>query len=110
MVKPSLQEGTTIDDFRIEERIHVGGMATLWRVSCHGMTTPRLMKVPKFAEGEDPAAIVSFEMEQMILPRLSGVHIPKFFGGRFCGTALSRHGTHLREHAAQAAPRASVAL
>ena len=37
-----------------------------------------LMKVPKLAEGEDPAAIVSFEMEQMILPRLSGVHVPKF--------------------------------
>jgi serine/threonine protein kinase len=37
-----------------------------------------LMKVPNFAEGEDPAAIVSFEMELMILPRLSGVHVPKF--------------------------------
>ena len=78
MVKPSLQVGTTIDDFRIEECIHVGGMATLWRVSREGMTTPMLMKVPKLAEGEDPAAIVSFEMEQMILPRLSGVHVPKF--------------------------------
>ena len=78
MVKPSLLVGTTIDDFRIEECIHVGGMATLWRVSREGMTTPMLMKVPKLAEGEDPAAIVSFEMEQMILPRLSGVHVPKF--------------------------------
>ena len=39
---------------------------------------PMLMKVPNFAEGEDPAGIVSFEMEQMILPRLSGVHVPKF--------------------------------
>jgi eukaryotic-like serine/threonine-protein kinase len=37
-----------------------------------------LMKVPKIAEGEDPAAIVSFEMEQMILPRLSGIHVPNF--------------------------------
>jgi len=36
------------------------------------------MKVPTIGEGEDPAAVVSFEMEQMILPRLSGVHIPKF--------------------------------
>jgi len=39
---------------------------------------PMLMKVPKIAEGADPAAIVSFEMEQMILPRLTGVHVPKF--------------------------------
>jgi eukaryotic-like serine/threonine-protein kinase len=39
-----------------------------------------LMKVPKLASGEDPATIVSFEMEQMILPRLKGLHVPKTFG------------------------------
>jgi serine/threonine protein kinase len=39
---------------------------------------PMRMKVPKLGEGADPAAIVSFEMEQMILPRLSGPHVPKF--------------------------------
>src|SRR5271169_2182136 len=53
-------------------------MATLWRVSRAGSTMPMLMKVPKIAEGADPAAIVRFEMEQMIMPRLSGVHVPKF--------------------------------
>ena len=53
-------------------------MATLWRVSRAGSTMPMLMKVPKISEGADPAAIVSFEMEQMIMPRLSGVHVPKF--------------------------------
>jgi non-specific serine/threonine protein kinase/protein-serine/threonine kinase len=37
------------------------------------------MKVPRIAEGEDPAAIVSFEMEQMILPRLSGPYAPAWF-------------------------------
>jgi hypothetical protein len=37
------------------------------------------MKTPRVAEGEDPAAIVSFEMEQMILPRLSGPHVPACF-------------------------------
>ena len=35
-----------------------------------------LMKIPRVGEGEDPAAIVSFEMEQMILPRLAGPHVP----------------------------------
>jgi hypothetical protein len=34
------------------------------------MSAPLLMKIPRVAEGEDPAAIVSFEMEMMILPRL----------------------------------------
>jgi nucleotide-binding universal stress UspA family protein len=38
------------------------------------------MKIPRVSEGEDPAAIVSFEMEQMILPRLSGPHVPSCFG------------------------------
>jgi len=41
---------------------------------------PLLMKIPLMSEGEDPAAIVSFEMEQMILPRLSGPHVPACFG------------------------------
>jgi eukaryotic-like serine/threonine-protein kinase len=78
MVKPSLDIGSVVDGFLIEERLHVGGMATLWRVSRAGMPTPLLMKVPRLAEGEDPAAIVSFEMEQLIMPRLSGVHVPHF--------------------------------
>ena len=78
MVKPSLELGAIIDGFRIEECVHQGGMATLWRVSRADEIMPLLMKVPKIAEGEDPAAIVSFEMEQMILPRLSGVHVPRF--------------------------------
>jgi non-specific serine/threonine protein kinase/protein-serine/threonine kinase len=38
------------------------------------------MKIPRVAEGEDPAAIVSFEMEQLILPKLSGPHVPACFG------------------------------
>jgi serine/threonine protein kinase len=78
MARPLLREGSELDGFRIETALHKGGMATLWRVTRPGESMPMLMKVPKFAEGEDPAAIVSFEMEQMILPRLSGPHVPKF--------------------------------
>ncbi|MEA2945220.1 MAG: eukaryotic-like serine/threonine-protein kinase, partial [Alphaproteobacteria bacterium] len=78
MVKPSFEPGSIVDGFRIEERTHKGGMATLWSVSRPDITIPMLMKVPILGEGEDPAAIVSFEMEQMILPRLSGAHVPKF--------------------------------
>jgi serine/threonine protein kinase len=78
VVKASLEPGSIVDGFRIEECVHRGGMATLWRVSRPGSTMPMLMKVPKVGEGEDPAAIVSFEMEQMILPRLGGIHVPKF--------------------------------
>ena len=78
MVKPILELGTLLDGFRLEEILHRGGMATLWRVSRADEPMPMLMKVPIITEGEDPAAIVSFEMEQMILPRVSGIHVPKF--------------------------------
>jgi eukaryotic-like serine/threonine-protein kinase len=78
MVKPSPGVDAIIDGFRLEERLHQGGMAALWRVSSAGAAMPMLMKIPKLAEGADPAAIVSFEMEQTILSRLSGVHVPKF--------------------------------
>ncbi|MEW6644973.1 MAG: bifunctional serine/threonine-protein kinase/universal stress protein [Pseudomonadota bacterium] len=78
MVKPVIAPGLVIDGFTVEEQLHRGGMATLWRVSRPDAAMPMLMKVPKYGEGDDPAAIVSFEMEQMILPRLSGLHVPAF--------------------------------
>ena len=76
MPKHSVQPGAVIDGFTIGERLHAGGMATLWSVTRPDLETPLLMKIPRVSEGEDPAAIVSFEMEQMILPRLSGPHVP----------------------------------
>lgn len=78
MAKAYLEKGAVLDGFTIEGLIHKGGMARLLSVSKPGIDMPLLMKVPILAEGEDPAAIVSFEMEQMILPRLSGPHVPKF--------------------------------
>jgi serine/threonine protein kinase len=80
VARPSVQPGTVIDSFTISECVHHGGMATLWSVTHPGFAVPLLMKIPRMAEGEDPAAIVSFEMEQMILPRLSGPHAPRCFG------------------------------
>jgi eukaryotic-like serine/threonine-protein kinase len=78
MASDDLEPGSVIDGFRVEARVHKGGMATLWRVSRPDIDMPLLMKIPKIFEGAEPAAIVSFEMEQMILPRLSGIHVPKF--------------------------------
>ena len=64
--------------FWLEMLIHTGGMARLWEVTRANDDTPMLMKVPILREGEDPAVIVSFEMEQMIMPRLQGPHVPRF--------------------------------
>ncbi len=78
MAKPLLEPGNVLDGFVMEGLIHRGGMARLWSVTKPGIEIPLLMKVPVLGEGQDPAAIVSFEMEQMIMPRLSGLHVPKF--------------------------------
>ncbi len=80
MAKPSVVSGAVIDGFTVGECVHHGGMATLWSVTHPDITMPLLMKIPRVSEGEDPAAIVSFEMEQMLLPRLSGPHVPACFG------------------------------
>jgi eukaryotic-like serine/threonine-protein kinase len=76
MAKFVVQPGAEIDGFTLGECVHRGGMATLWSVSRADITAPLLMKIPRVSEGEDPAAIVSFEMEQMILPKLKGIHVP----------------------------------
>ena len=80
-----LAPGQVIDGFRLEERLHQGGMAHLWRVTRLGddgqpapQPVPLIMKVPRIKGGEDPATIVGFEVEQMILPALQGPHVPAY--------------------------------
>jgi serine/threonine protein kinase len=73
-----IEPGCSIDGFQVVRRIHQGGMAGLWEVTHADHEGPLLMKVPVLCEGVDPAAIVGFEMEQMILPRLSGPHVPRY--------------------------------
>ncbi len=79
MAKFTVQPGADIDGFMLGECVHRGGMATLWSVGRADIAAPLLMKIPRVSEGEDPAAIVSFEMEQMILPKLKGIHVPQCF-------------------------------
>jgi eukaryotic-like serine/threonine-protein kinase len=80
LARLTVAPGAVIDGFKVGECVHRGGMATLWSVTRPDVDLPLLMKIPRVSEGEDPAAIVSFEMEQMILPRLSGPHVPACFG------------------------------
>ena len=80
--QPVLQPGTVIDRFQLVDKLHVGGMAHIWQVievNHQGDSRlPLVMKVPRIKGGEDPATIVGFEVEQMIVPMLSGPHVPKF--------------------------------
>jgi len=77
----SLEAGQVVDGFRLDAVAHRGGMATLWHVTrsvALEADPPLLMKVPRVRGGDDPAAIVGFEVEQMIMPTLAGPHVPRF--------------------------------
>jgi len=78
MRNESLRAGMTVDGFRLDEVIHRGSMAVLWSVTAEGAPEPLVMKVPRLRDFDDPAAIVGFEVESMILPTLSGPHVPRF--------------------------------
>jgi len=75
-------EGQVVEGFRLLRRLHRGGMGSLWEVEPDppaGTARTRLaMKIPSLAPGDDVSAIVGFEVEQLILPRLAGPHVPRF--------------------------------
>ena len=79
MGREHLATGAVVDGFLIGEKLHAGGMATLWEVTRSDIDIPIVMKTPLILDGDDATAIVGFEMEQMILPQLSGVHVPRCF-------------------------------
>lgn len=78
MGRPIATPGEVLDGFTLVEPLHRGGMATLWRVTHPEHAGALVMKMPLILDGDDPGMIVSFEAEQMIMPRLSGRHVPKF--------------------------------
>ena len=75
-----MRTGQTIGGYTLGQVVHRGGMAELREATHPGHTIPILVKLPLLAEGTDPAAIVGFEMEQMIMPRLAGPHVPRCLG------------------------------
>ncbi len=70
--------GMEVAGYRLEEALHEGGMATIWRVTRTGDARSLALKAPLIRDSDDPTPIVGFEVEQMILPRLSGPHVPRF--------------------------------
>jgi non-specific serine/threonine protein kinase len=74
----SLAPGQVVDGFELQELLHVGGTAELWSVKRAGDVRSLIMKVPLLGDSDDPLPIVCFETEQMILPRLTGPHVPFF--------------------------------
>jgi len=70
--------GTDLDGFRIGERIHSGAMGHIFRVTGRDAGFPMIMKVPRVGPGESGEGLISYETESMILPALSGPHVPRF--------------------------------
>lgn len=75
-----LNSGDVIDGFLLGEKLASGGMGSLWHATKPGITYPLLLKVPFFDPGQDVSTIVGYEVEEMILKRLSGPHVPRFAG------------------------------
>ncbi|MEI8030262.1 MAG: bifunctional serine/threonine-protein kinase/universal stress protein [Comamonadaceae bacterium] len=81
-----LEPGAELDGFTIEECIHSGGMAHIYRVhyslsSNDGVRDPGFslaMKVPRMTAGDGAENIVSFEVEHQIMQVLTGTHVPRF--------------------------------
>lgn len=84
-----LEPGAELDGFTIDECVHSGGMAHIYRVhytqgasdGAKDAGFPLAMKVPRMTaheEGDGAENIVSFEVEHQIMQVLSGPHVPRF--------------------------------
>ncbi len=80
-MRERLQPGAMIDGFCLGECIHKGGTGYIYRVTASPEKDPgfpMVMKVPALGPGEPTIGIDSFEIEQMILPTLTGSSVPRF--------------------------------
>jgi nucleotide-binding universal stress UspA family protein len=77
-----LEPGHRIDGFVIDECIHSGGMAHIYRVHCADPAQqpdfPIIMKVPRLSADEAAENLVGFEVEKQILSAIHGPHAPRF--------------------------------
>lgn len=72
--------GDQLDGFVLTERLAMGGMGSVWKASHPDHDFPLVLKLPFFDPGADVSTIVGYEVEEMILKRLSGPHVPRFAG------------------------------
>ncbi|WP_342620410.1 bifunctional serine/threonine-protein kinase/universal stress protein [Rhodoferax sp. GW822-FHT02A01] len=77
-----LQPGAELDGFTIEDCIHSGGMAHIYKVHYSdnrpGPGFDMAMKIPRMTAGDGAENIVSFEVESQIMQVLTGSHVPRF--------------------------------
>ena len=74
------RRGTVVDGFTLGERLNAGGAGYVFRVAPAagaGPGFPLVMKLPAVGPGEPLEGVVGFEMELMVLPALTGPHVPR---------------------------------
>ncbi len=76
----AVQSGEVVDGWRVQERVHSGGMAVIYAVSGADVGFPLVMKVPRLGHGEGTASVISYEVEQTVLGALTGPHVPRLVG------------------------------
>lgn len=75
-----IPDGTDLAGFRIEGLLHEGGNGYVYQATPQGVRDPGfpvVVKVPGLGVGESALGLVSFEIEQMIQPALTGTHVPR---------------------------------
>jgi nucleotide-binding universal stress UspA family protein len=72
----NLNPGDLVDQFRVVQRIHSGGMAVLYAVEAAEHPGPLVMKVPRIGPGEPASTVISYEIEQSVLSALRSAHAP----------------------------------
>jgi len=78
-----ISPGETIDGFTVGPRLHEGGNGYIFHATADAARDPGyplVMKEPGVGRGEPTLGVVSFEIEETILPRLSGRHVPRVAG------------------------------
>ena len=77
-----LESGTLLDGFLVEDCLHSGGMAHIYRVhyaeGARDPGFPMVMKIPRMTAGDGAENIVSFEVEHQIMQVVTGPHVPRF--------------------------------
>lgn len=77
MTATEYRPGEIIDGFVLDRKIYASNLSDLWRVDRPGAEFSLVMKLPRLGPEADPASVVGFEVEQMILPMLTGPHVPR---------------------------------
>lgn len=84
-----IPDGTDVAGFRISGLLHEGGNGYVYQAAVAHAKDPGfavVVKVPGLGVGESALGLVSFEIEQMIQPALTGAHVPRVVASGVAGT------------------------